>query len=595
MKLRQRRCVYHVLGFLCILLVCRVSGFCIDREAFTFTNYNLNLQIDPEQHRLGARGRITLRNDSQTPQKIVVLQISSTLDWRAITLAGKANDKNDEKIDDKSLQFVTHPYTSDIDHTGGLTEAIVTLPQPIAPQGTIELNIAYEGVILLDATRLTRIGTPEDVAASSDWDQISPDFTAVRGAGYVAWYPIATESANLSEDNGLFDVLGRWKRREANAAMSALIESNKDAAILFSGDSNLATVAKKEGIVKIGAFSMTRFGVNVPTFVIADYKKLSVKDTSSIDYLAGKELAAQSYSDLLGTLDPLHDPRAAKGIQVVQLPDPDAAPFASENLLLMPLKSTATEQDRLTLIYALARQRVRSPRPWISEGLAHLAQVIDIEHQHGRKAALDYLDAHLSVLADFEKQTLPADGSVPKSGDTAFNHSLAGTTDEIYMQSKAMWVWSMLRDMMEDAHPIILFTYQLGDAATDSDVQKLLEKASGRDLQWFFDDWVYHDHGLPDFKIDSAFPVKTPTGSYIVTVTVTNLGGAGAEVPITVKSASGDAIKRLEVRSRSKAVTRIEVPGAPKEIEVNDGSVPESDTTNNIFKLENPAPAKSAP
>ena len=112
------------------------------------------------------------------------------------------------------MQFVTQPYTSDIDHTGGLSEAIVTLPQAVAPKGTIELDIAYEGVILLDATRLTRIGTPEDAANSTDWDQIGPAFTAVRGAGYVAWYPIATEVANLSEGNSLFEVLDRWKNRE---------------------------------------------------------------------------------------------------------------------------------------------------------------------------------------------------------------------------------------------------------------------------------------------------------------------------------------------------------------------------------------------
>ena len=93
-----------------------------------------------------------------------MLQISSSLDWRSI------------KAGDKAVQFVTQPYTSDIDHTGGLSEAIVTLPQPVAPKGTIELEIAYEGVILLDATRLTRIGTPEEAANSTDWDQIGPKF-----------------------------------------------------------------------------------------------------------------------------------------------------------------------------------------------------------------------------------------------------------------------------------------------------------------------------------------------------------------------------------------------------------------------------------
>ena len=93
-----------------------------------------------------------------------MLQISSSLDWRSI------------KAGDKAVQFVTQPYTSDIDHTGALSEAIVTLPQAVAPKETIELEIAYEGVILLDATRLTRIGTPEEAANSTDWDQIGYEF-----------------------------------------------------------------------------------------------------------------------------------------------------------------------------------------------------------------------------------------------------------------------------------------------------------------------------------------------------------------------------------------------------------------------------------
>jgi len=79
----------------------------IDREAFTFTKYDLEIRLEPDQQRLGARGKITLRNESPLPQKIAVLQISSSLDWRSIKVEGKA------------VQFVSQPYPSDIDHTGG--------------------------------------------------------------------------------------------------------------------------------------------------------------------------------------------------------------------------------------------------------------------------------------------------------------------------------------------------------------------------------------------------------------------------------------------------------------------------------------------
>src|SRR3989454_10292748 len=136
--------------FLCALCVlCGLQSFALDREAFSFTNYDLDVRVEPEQQRLAARGKLTLRNDSASAQKNLCLQISSTLDWRSIQVGGKP------------VQFVTQPYTSDIDHTGALSEAIVTLPQPVLPKGTIEFEIRYEGTITPDATRVTRIGGPE--------------------------------------------------------------------------------------------------------------------------------------------------------------------------------------------------------------------------------------------------------------------------------------------------------------------------------------------------------------------------------------------------------------------------------------------------
>jgi hypothetical protein len=67
---------------------------------------------------------------------------------------------------------------------------------------------------------------------------------------------------------------------------------------------------------------------------------------------------------------------------------------------------------------------------------------------------------------------------------------------------------------------------------------------------------------------------------------VSNSGTAGAEVPLTVKFAGGEVARRLVVRGKSNGVIRVEVPKPPEEIVVNDGSVPETDMTNNVFKVE---------
>ena len=119
-------------------------------------------------------------------------------------------------------------------------------------------------------------------------------------------------------------------------------------------------------------------------------------------------------------------------------------------------------------------------------------------------------------------------------------------------------------------------------------LQHLIEAQSKRDWGWFFDDWVYRDRGLPDFRVSSAYPRKMAGSNYIVTVTVENRGNAGAEVPVTLKMEDRQVTKRLEVRAKSEAVIRIESASTPQEIDVNDGSVPESDMSNNVYKIEIP-------
>ncbi len=562
------------LRIVCVLCVLIAPSVALDREAFTFTNYDLNVRVEPEQQRLGMRGKITLRNDSTAPQKNFALQISSTLDWSSIQLAGTP------------LEFVSHEYTSDIDHTGALSEAIVTLPREIPSKGTIDLDVGYEGVIPLDVTRLTRIGVPEDKAKHADWDQISKSFTAVRGIGYVVWYPVATESANLSEGNSVAETIGRWNARFASATMSLMFESTVDLPILFTGTPSGFLAKMPPGVVKIAAFHMFNFGVSVPTFVIANYQKLAPKDLLTIQYLPGQEDGAKEYAEVAANIDTLPPiGRGSGSLQILGLPDPDAASFVSNGMLLCPLKSPITNEGVLDIVYAKARHAVLSPRAWIQEGLAHFAQAAFIADDDGRQAALDYLNAHRTPLVEAEKAN-------PHTASEETAHSLVNAPDDLYLQTKSMYVWWMLRDMLANPSLGFLLDYRASEDKDGNYLQRVIEKETQRDLQWFFDDWVYRDRGLPDFRVDSVYPRPIVDGGYMVTVTIENLGNAGAEVPVILRTESGEIIKRLEVRAKSKAAVRVQTASMPLEAVVNDGSVPESDMSNNVFKVPPPDAAK---
>jgi aminopeptidase N len=151
----------------------------------------------------------------------------------------------------------------------------------------------------------------------------------------------------------------------------------------------------------------------------------------------------------------------------------------------------------------------------------------------------------------------------------------------------------MLRSIVgDDALKQALQTYLL-DPTLDRDpigLQRALEKLSHKDLRWFFDDWVYRDRGLPDLSIVSVTPSQLtsraglPAG-WLIAVEVRNDGYAAAEVPVTVRSSTASETQRLRIPGRSSASTRIVFAGTPAEVEVNDGGVPETQTTLHTRQL----------
>ncbi len=568
--------------FLWVLFVlCGSSVFAaaLNREAFTITKYDLEIQLEPQQQRLGARGKISLRNDSAQPQKIAALQISSSLNWRSI------------RVDGKTVQYVSQPYMSDIDHTGVLSEAIVTLPAEVKPKDSVELEIGYEGVIPRDTTRLTQVGVPEEIAKHSSWDQIGPSFTAVRGAGYVAWYPITTESADFSEGNSLFEVVDRWKAREAGSefkariVMSGVTGEAPQFMICSPGGQRMIEVMGRAQQVSAEC-SWTRLGTVTPTFVLADYRDQS-KPPFYLFSLSGHEAGAATYSNALEPATKFvsgwfGQPKTP--IAIADFADSHSAPFESGTLLMVSMAAEDSKLAGTNLVHELVHSALPSSRPWVYEGLAHFAEAMYRQQQGGRQAALDFLGSHRAEFLDSEKEVVAA----LQKNDSQKNigQPLATTFDETYYRSKAAYVWWMLRDIVgDDALKQALGKYRADDDKDPKYVERLIEAAAKRDLGWFFDDWVYQDRGLPDLRVQSVHPWKTEKDVQFITVTLENLGNAGAEVPFTIKFDGGEITKRIEVRANSTATTRVELPHPASEIVVNDGSIPESDLTNNVFEV----------
>jgi hypothetical protein len=438
----------------------------------------------------------------------------------------------------------------------------------------------------------------------TDWDRISESFTAVRGVGYVAWYPIATESVSLSEGNEVFEMLGRWKRRHAESSMRVVFRVDFPLLASFTLVSNGKALAGGGPGQTSVTYGFEPLGEASPTFVVAGYRAL-LQAVARVYHLPEHEEAAAEYARVAATLQPLvaawfGPPR--KKFEIVELaagpplstsrpartagPLLEVAPYESGAMLFTPLHTAQRDLLEVALIHQMTHASLASPRAWIEEGPAHFAQALEREQQQGRGAALEYMQRQLPVLVATEKARADAAARAASGGGSEESSprapSLITTDDEVLYRTKAMFVWWMLRDMAGDAAlQRALNAYRAEMDKSPAYVQSLVEKESGRSLEWFFGDWVYRGRGLPDFRISETRARQNLDGSFTVDVTVENQGSAAAEVPVTVRTQAGSETKRLIVPAGESDEVRFNLAAKPTEAVVNDGSVPESEMGNN--------------
>ncbi len=483
----------------------------------------------------------------------------------------------------EDVQFLSDVYTTDIDHTGAVSEATITLPKPLDPKQSVTLTLEYGGSIPADAKRLTRIGTPESDALRTDWDQIGGAGTAVRGLGFVTWYPVAIDAASLSDGNAVFAALADWRRKQDGAELHAsFCISPKEAGGLVVVSNGTESSGDVES--NCHAYDFRFDPMNVPIFAVGNFQALQ-RETLTVYHTPEDATAAQNYAAEYEQLEPALGAWVGRSKQralYVDLMARGAAPYESGSLMLAPLSQPDNTARGLSASYQLSQVSIHSFRPWIDLGLAHFMQFLTLERELGRSSGIKYLQQYGAPLSSNDKRA--ADDSA------AAAQSLINTDDELFYRAKALFVWSMLRDIVGD-QPLssAIQSYREQDDHDASYMQKLIESRSKKDMAWFFNDWVYRDRGLPDFHIVSAYPRQILGGQWLVTITVENLGGAAAEVPVMAEVPGGERTVRLLVKPGEKAIARINTQQVPSEIVVNDGSVPESDLTNNSFKITAPA------
>jgi len=572
----------------------------VQRDAVTFTRYSLDVQMTPADSAIAVHARMTLRNDSALPLPYLPLQISSSLQWESIELDGKKLTENHD--------WQQHTIATDTDHTGAVTEAVITPAAPLAPGASMEVTAIYSGHITQSAERLERIGAPTVEAAASEWDGIAPEFTGLRGFGNVLWYPAVSPALFLGDGARLFEDVGRIKLREAPATFALRLTLEyagaTPSAVLLNGESKPLTahgdeeIAANSDIPRAATvnFPARQIGFLAPSLFVVQ-APLAASDAASPlhAYTTQPELIAPYASAAVQVLPLVTDWLGApSALALVGLPDETDQPFESGGVLALGLKTAQPSDLTLQMVHALARARLTSadvpPRAWMDEGLAQFIALLWIEKTHGRDAAVAEMNEHGNALALIEPDLSVASDAAAKPVDTNAGESLILATDEIYYRTKAADVWWMLRDIVGDKalqQALALYRMQMGQEKEPSLFQKILEQTSKKDLEWFFDDWIYRDRGLPDLSIAAVVPRAVEGKSeYLVAVEVANDGYAAANVPVTVRAGAVSITEHLQVPARAHATTRILFEVKPEEVQVNDGSVPELRVTVHRKQIE---------
>jgi len=586
-----------------------------ERQSVTFTGFDMDVHLRPADHHLAVRALLTLRNDGPQPLARMPLQISSSLNWERI------------RLNARDTTFTVANLNSDADHTGQLHEAAIPLATPLAPGATLQLDVTYSGSVPLNAQRLLTIGTPDDIALHTDWDQIDLDFTGLRGFGNAVWYPVSSVPVILGDGARLFDEIGQHKLRLAGARFRLRLtvefpHGRAPSVALINGHLAPLSVTDPPGLetsqdsgvsgVATADNGGETLGFEAPSLFVAIRIPRTAPNTM-LWVLPDDQAAVQSWSDAAATVTPFLQgwlgQRPRSQLTLLDLPDPQDAPWETGSMLATAIRPASPDQLNGVLAHALTHAWVDSPRAWLSEGVAHFMGTLWTEKTRGRDQALGTLEAARPSLALAE----------PESPGQSLGQPLAQAISPVYYRTKATYVFWMLREIAGDtALSAALRAY---DPKTDisqgylrdtgpSQFEKLLEQTAGapsdrssslgwqagprQNLSWFFADWIDADKGLPDLTIASVFPVPAEAGNWLVTVNIANSGYASAEVPVTVRSATNTVTQRGIVPARGTADQHLLILGKPTEVQVNDGTIPETQATIHITRLTDASGSSSS-
>jgi len=209
---------------------------------------------------------------------------------------------------------------------------------------------------------------------------------------------------------------------------------------------------------------------------------------------------------------------------------------------------------------------------WLNEGFAEFMPGQYWSIRLGRHAEDDYyLDEYQQYLRIDQQRRMPL---ASKGSNNIYpKGALVLRMLERYLGPQRFWA-SIRRYLTDHAY---------GNATSD-DLRQAVLAATGENLDWFWDQWVYQA-GLPQFRVTAAYDSAARSLTLAIAQTQTDSASADTatprfttpaafKMPITIRigTAGGDVVQRTTIDQREQKLTFTALPGPPTMVVFDDGN-----------------------
>lgn len=522
-----------------------------DHQRVEILSHDLSLELFPDRHEIKATDRLTLKVLTPQLDQVSVL-LNAGLRVTSVRQQSGAQSR--------PLSFVTEPGQGR--DTGGQEAArrvTVRVDGEALPGQILTLEWDYEGTINDPPreSRHLRFVTPSETAGHIGNE-------GVYLSGETRWYPdqagsLATFRVAVTTPEGWRAVThGREVRRTGRPSTSTAASTTEWE--VFAKTEALTVVANRFTVNRKDWRDAAGHRIEVATYLFPEDATLAE------EYLDASVRYLDAYTKLLG---PYPFPKFA----VVENFFASGLGMPSFTLL-----GSGVVKRHYTQPYALGHEIVHS---WFGNWVFNDVQAGNWVEGLTTYLANYYYDEHVGRFEqarDQRRMMVLGYAVYVRSEDDypvgQFQQKVDQKDNAIGYQKAAMVFHMLRREVGEEAFwgglRKLVVDYG-GRYGTWRDVERVFSDATGRDLRWFFGQWVERA-GAPSLKIVEAVTQGSASlaGGYTVTVRMTQEGGPyRLRLPVSVKMAGGQTQVALVPMEAVEQTVAVVVPAKPISVTID--------------------------